>query len=219
MAKGLEISSLLKMIFLIAHCLVTFEITSSFAADYSVQRWRVVEIELSSSQSYSDPFYDVDVEVTFTGPDGLKITRPAFWDGGLIWKIRFAPPETGLWTMTTNATDVGNSGLHNVTKTVECGSYAGDLDIYNHGFLKISNNGRYLTYANGTPFFYLGDTHWILPHERFETSNAPDVASQFKYTVDKRVKQGFTVYQSEPIWQPHVGGAHDGEDEEIVANL
>ncbi len=145
MAKGLETASFLKMIFLIVHCLVTFEITSSFAADYSVQRWRVVEIELSSSQSYSDPFYDVDVEVTFTGPDGLKITRPAFWDGGLIWKIRFAPPETGLWTMTTNATDVGNSGLHNVTKTVECGSYAGDLDIYNHGFLKISNNGRFLT--------------------------------------------------------------------------
>lgn len=212
MAKGFKTVSFLKIIFLIALCVVTFEITGSFAADYSVQRWRVVEIELSSSQSYSDPFYDVDLEATFTGPGGLKITRPAFWDGDLTWKIRFAPTETGVWAMTTNATDVSNSGLHNVTKTVECSSYAGDLDIYKHGFLKISNNGRFLTFADGTPFFYLGDTHWILPHERFETANAPGVASQFKYTVDKRVKQGFTVYQSEPIWN----GNQDGDD---AANL
>ena len=207
------------MILLISYCILIFKINSLFATDFSVQTWRVVEIELRSSQSYSDPFYDVDVEATFTGPDDLIITRPAFWDGELTWKIRFAPPETGLWTMTTNATDVSNSGLHNVTKIVESIPYEGDLDIYKNGFLTISNDGRYLTYANGTPFFYLGDTHWILPHERFETSNAPDVASQFKYTVDKRVKQGFTVYQSEPIWQPHGGGDHDGDDEEIVAKL
>ncbi|MCQ6562306.1 apiosidase-like domain-containing protein [Paenibacillus mendelii] len=189
------------------------------AADFTATQWQAVEISLTSSAGYADPFNDVDVTATFTGPGGTVITRPAFWDGGSVWKIRFAPTKTGSWTMVTTATDTANAGLHNVTKSVQCDVYTGTKDIYKHGFLKVSSNGRYLTYADGTPFFYLGDTHWILPHERFSTSNATGVASQFKYTVDKRVSQGFTVYQSEPIWQPHGGGTHSGADEEAVANL
>ncbi|MFC5404374.1 DUF4038 domain-containing protein [Cohnella soli] len=194
-------------------------IRTAYAADFTVQQWQAAEITLTSSMAYGNPFNDVDVIATFTGPDGTVITRPAFWDGGSTWKVRFAPTKTGTWTMTTSATDTANTGLHNVTKTVQAEAYTGDLDIYRHGFLKVSGDGRYLTYADGTPFFYLGDTHWILPHERFATSNAPGVASQFKYTVDKRADQGFTVYQSEPIWQPHGGGTHTGADEEALANL
>jgi hypothetical protein len=125
------------------------------------------------------------------------ISRPAFWDGGRTWKVRFAPPHTGVWEMTTSATDARNKGLDGVTATVQCDPYSGNLEIYKHGFLKVSPNSRYFVYADGTPFFYLGDTHWILSHERFNTSNAPGVASQFKYIVDKRVSQGFTVFQSE----------------------
>lgn len=188
------------------------------AAEVPVQRWRVAEIELTSSRTYADPFLDVEVNATFTGPGDAVITRPAFWDGGQKWKVRFAPPQSGLWTMKTSATDAANAGLHAISETVQCEDYSGDLEIYKHGFLRVASGGRYLSYADGTPFFYLGDTHWILPHERFNTSNAPGVASQFKYVVDKRVDQGFTVYQSEPIWQPH-GGTHGGADEEIVADL
>jgi hypothetical protein len=206
----------IKFIFLLVHGI--WKVTGALAADYEIQKWRVIEIELRSAQTYADPFAGVDVTATFTGPGDQKITRPAFWDGGRDWKIRFAPNETGVWTMTTHATDSGDTGLHQISKTVACVPYTGECAIYKNGFLKNSSTGRYLIYADGTPFFYLGDTHWILPHERFATSNAPDVASQFKYTVDKRVQQGFTVFQSEPIWQPH-GGNHAGTDEEIFANL
>jgi hypothetical protein len=182
-------------------CYLIFFAPTAFAADYKAQRWRVIEIALKSSITYTDPFQDVDVTATFTGPNKKTIIRPAFWDGGLTWKVRFAPSQTGLWTMKTSATDPSNGGLHHVTKTVQCAPYLGSLDIYKHGFLKVSGNGRYLTFADATPFFYLGDTHWILSHERFDRSNAPGVASQFKYTVDKRAKQGFTVFQSEAGWQ------------------
>ena len=192
---------LLAMLLTIALCIAIFCATIASAADYKVQKWQAVEISLTSSISYADPFQDVDVTATFTRPGGMTITRPAFWDGDRTWRVRFAPPQTGLWTMTTSATDARNSGLNHVTRTVQCDPYSGNLAIYKHGFLKISKNDRYLTYADGTPFFYLGDTHWILSHERFDTSNAPGVISQFKYTVDKRVKQGFTVFQSEPGWQ------------------
>lgn len=191
----------LTMVLGIAQYHLIFCAQNAFAGNHRVQQWQAVEIMLTSSVKYADPFQDVDVTATFTKPGSKAITRPAFWDGGLTWKVRFAPPQAGLWTMTTRATDARNSGLHHVTRTVQCDPYFGNLDIYKHGFLKVSGNGRYLTYADGTPFFYLGDTHWILSHERFNTSNSPGVASQFKYTVDKRVSQGFTVFQSEPGWQ------------------
>lgn len=184
-----------------ATLLVLFCSVTAFAANYRTQQWRAVEIVLTSSVKYDNPFQDVDVTATFTGPDHKVIKRPAFWDGGRTWKVRFAPPQTGIWKMTTSATDAANRGLDHLTKTVRCDSYSGDLEIYKHGFLKASGNSRYLVYADGTPFFYLGDTHWILAHERFRTSNAPGIASQFKYVVDKRVDQGFTVFQSEAGWQ------------------
>lgn len=33
---------------------------------------------------------------------------------------------------------------------------------WSNGKLKVSDNGRYLVYENGTPFFWLGDTGWLL---------------------------------------------------------
>src|SRR6202167_4169020 len=95
-----------------------FGATTAFAADYKIQQWQAVEITLTSSVTYTDLFQDVDVTATFNGPDGQSLTRPSSWVGGLTWKVRFAPPQTGLWTMTTSATDSRNSGLDHVSKTV-----------------------------------------------------------------------------------------------------
>jgi hypothetical protein len=204
-------------------CLVLLFSAMAFAAEYKTQQWRVAEIALTSSVTYDNSFQDVDVTATFTGPDHRVISRPAFWDGGRTWKVRFAPPHAGVWKMTTSATDAANKGLDGVTATVQCDPYSGNLAIYKRGFLKVSPNSRYLVYADGTPFFYLGDTHWILSHERFNTSNAPGVASQFKYTVDKRVRQGFTVFQSEAGWQARSAQIRvtddNRSDEEADANF
>jgi hypothetical protein len=225
-ATGSFISSckaLLAMAFGVALCNSAFCAPSATGTNYKVQPWQAVEIALTSSKTYGNPFQDVDVTATFSKRGSKPITRPAFWDGGVTWKVRFAPPETGLWTMTTSASDPKNQGLHGVSATVQCDPYSGNLAIFKHGFLKVSGNGRYFTYADGTPFFYLGDTHWILSHERFDRSNAPGVASQFKYTVDKRVRQGFTVFQSEASFQAVSAGIRVHQeaipDEEADADL
>jgi hypothetical protein len=93
-----------------AACLVLFFSATAFAAKYRTQQWRAVEIVLTSTVAYGNPFQDVDVTATFTGPDHRVIARPAFWDGGRIWKVRFAPPQTGVWKMTTGATDAKTRG-------------------------------------------------------------------------------------------------------------
>ena len=104
--------------------------------------------------------------------------------------VRFAPVLSGNWTYTSICTDESNTGLHKKTGNISVAEYAGELDIYKHGFVKTTPSLRYLTYNDGSPFFYLGDTHWNMPVNTFEN---------FKTIIDKRVDQGFTVIQSEPI--------------------
>jgi hypothetical protein len=209
---------------LIAHTIGKNE-TDQRADSFIVDQWTVFEIALTSSKAYTDPFNQVEVYAAFSGPDGKIINRPAFWDGGNTWKIRFAPTTTGEWKMTTTCSDKTNSGLNGIIKSITCKPYTGNLSIYKHGFLKVSDNKRYFVYDDGTPFFYLGDTHWIYIHERFSTSNVKGIPSQFKYIVDKRVTQGFTVYQSEAIQHPHGqntsdgGGNHSAIDEEAYCNF
>lgn len=54
--------------------------------------------------------------------------------------------------------------------------------------LTISENGRYLSYTDGTPFFYLGDTAWELFH-RLSMEGAA-------LYLENRSQKGFTVIQA-----------------------
>ena len=59
---------------------------------------------------------------------------------------------------------------------------------FRHGDLRVSDNHRFLVHADGTPFFYLGDTAW----EIFHRLNREDTE---KYLENRRQK-GFNVIQS-----------------------
>lgn len=168
--------------------------------------WREIEMAFESGKSYGDPFLDVDVTATFTGPNGEVLTRPAFWDGGNTWKVRFAPTAPGKWKVTTVSNDIGDEGLNRTAPVAFTAvPYEGTLEIYKRGFLTTGENKRYFMYHDQTPFFYLGDTHWLMPDEEFESSNVDGIDSQFKYAVDHRVSQGYTVYQSEPLYANGIG--------------
>lgn len=170
------------------------------------ETWRELEMALESVATYDDPFRDVDVTATFSGPGGTVLTRPAFWDGGGTWKVRFAPTREGEWTVTTASNRPDDAGLNRSEPIAFTAiPYDGPLEIYKRGFLKAEEGKRHFTYGDGTPFFYLGDTHWLMPDEDFESSNVEGIDSQFKYAVDHRVSQGYTVYQSEPLYSNGMG--------------
>ncbi len=167
----------------------------------TVKTWIANELEFKSTKKYSNPFEDVDIDVVFTC-GRQKMVVPGFWDGKDIWRVRFSLPKEGIWNYTVKCTDKDNTGLSGVG-TVECVKYDGDYEIYKRGFLKTIPEVRYFMYADGTPFFYLGDTHWNFCVEEFdepgEHADGLDIKSHFKYVVDRREEQGFNVYQSEPI--------------------
>jgi len=168
------------------------------------ETWVANERAFTAAVSYADPFSDITLDIVLTNTaDSTVLTVPCFWDGGSTWRARFALTSEGLWTWQTVCSNPADTGLHGQTGAILAMPYAGDLDIYKHGFVTASPGTHYFTYADKTPFFYLGDTHWGMASEELDSAgpHAGDIntESHFKYIVDRRAEQGFTVYQSEPI--------------------
>ena len=181
-----------------------------------LEQWVAGEMEFTSQTTYEDPLYDAALDVVFTNAEtGTTFTMPAFWDGGTSWKVRYALTELGKWTWSTICTDETNTGLHGQSGVIRCVAYGGELDIYKHGFIKTEAGTRYFMYADGTPFFYLGDTHFTLPLESIdginpegcvdyikisqETADEYGITSMFRYIMDYRAEQGYTVIQSQQL--------------------
>jgi hypothetical protein len=59
------------------------------------------------------------------------------------------------------------------------------------GKLMVSDNGRYLKYEDGTPFFWLGDTGWLLP-QRLDRDEAA-------YYLEQCSRAGYNVVQIQTL--------------------
>lgn len=161
----------------------------------ATEMWRPVILTFESACSFDNPFLDVEIWAEFTGPSGRVIRREAYWDGERIYRVSFAPTELGAWSYVIEAPE--QTGLNGRTGNVEAVPYEGELDLYRHGFIRVADNPHVFAYADGTPFFWLGDTHWEFAYrESWDKSNHPGMTSQFRGMVDLRVEQGFTVYQT-----------------------
>ncbi len=183
-----------------------------------VETWRKAEIVLKASYIPETPIHDIVLDMVIS--NGNKtLTVPGFWNGGTEWVLRFALPEAGTWEYTTICKE--DDALNNIKGTVECTLYSGDLEIFKRGFVTTHPDKQYLVYADGTPFFYLGDTHWNFLAEEFDSPGdhacGIECQSHFKYIIDKRVEQGFTVYQTEALETGYK--MEDGIDEKDIVAL
>jgi hypothetical protein len=163
-------------------------------------QWRVLQIELTAKAHHDDPLDGVQVSAQFTGPGGT-MRIPAFWAGGDRWIIRFAPTVPGDWSYETTCNRQDDAGLHGVKGRIMVAEAAkagtpNENALYRHGgFLKVSGDQRYLTFADGTPFFWLGDTWWFCPSDLMpmDRSNRPGIASMYKHLIDVRAGQGYSA--------------------------
>ncbi|MFZ5830255.1 MAG: DUF4038 domain-containing protein [Planctomycetota bacterium] len=164
------------------------------------QRW---EHALRSSRTYDNPYADVTLRVRYNGPDGSRIDTFGFWDGANVFRIRCAFPTAGTWQWETECSDNANSGLHGRSGTVTVTPYAGGNPLYRRGFLRVSENRRYLTYGDGTPFLWMGDTAWAAPMRATEEEWSA-------YLADRTAKH-FTLVQVAPA--PEWAGDTDRQGE------
>ncbi|HTF17545.1 MAG TPA: DUF5060 domain-containing protein [Chryseolinea sp.] len=119
----------------------------------SVSLYDKFEARLVIKANFVNPFdpEDVDIMVTFTAPSGKRWNIPGFYQYtfGTMWKVRFAPDETGTWTYVVRVRDrQGEStGTRRSFKAVPS-KFKGPV--------RIADNKRYLEYHNGSPFYGVG---------------------------------------------------------------
>jgi hypothetical protein len=169
-------------------------------------QWRVKELSFTSDAAHANPFADVALTCTFRGPGGAAFTVPGYYDGAGVWRARFTPTAPGSWSYATNCP--ADAQLNGRTGSFAASEAATGNPLYRDGgFLKVSANRRFLTYADGTPFFWLADTWWFCPSSLMPFEGA------FRELIDLRRKQGFSVVHMAflgPLDQSHgTNSLHD----------
>jgi len=143
----------------------------------TVHTWEMQEIVLHAAKPYANAYKDVDAWVELKGPNFSKRVY-GFWDGGNIWRVRVVATAPGKWTWTSSSNQSGDTGLDRKTGEFLAKDWTEKEKSENptrHGFLKDTPNHHALQYADGTPFFLVGDTWlaaltWRLPY----TGSQPD---------------------------------------------
>lgn len=129
-----------------------------------VEPWRETELSFTAERPYTAPYTDVEMWAEFIhAPTGAVLRRPAFWDGGSTWRIRFASPRAeGSWSWRTRTTgDDPGLGGRSGEFTVVPGRMRDRFR--RHGFWRMSEGGRSLVHVDGTPALLVADTAWALP--------------------------------------------------------
>ncbi|PYV23627.1 MAG: hypothetical protein DMG24_13485 [Acidobacteria bacterium] len=149
----------------------------------------VAEWAYTSGKAYRDPFNDFELSVIFTDPKGVEQSVPAFWAGDQLWRIRYSPAFPGRYTYRTVSTDTSNPDLHGRRGIMEVAAYSGDNPLRTHGPIRVASDHLHFEHADGTPFFWLGDTWWMGLCHRLRWPE------DFQMLAADRVKKGFTVVQ------------------------
>jgi hypothetical protein len=155
-----------------------------FGTQHEVSEW-----SYNSTRAYSDPFDEVELDALITGPAGESWRVPAFWAGGSEWRVRFAPPLAGDYTITTECSDAANADLHGQSAQLAARPYTGTNPLLRHGPLRVAASRRTLEHADGTPFFWLGDTWWMGLCRRMKWPEG------FQALTADRAAKGFSLVQ------------------------
>jgi hypothetical protein len=148
-----------------------------------------VEITFTAHQPHVDAFNDVTVDVSFTDPRGVLRKVPSFWAGGNKWKVRYASGFEGIHRWKSASNQSSDAGLHDVVGTVRIAAYSGTNPLFRHGPVRVATDHRHFEHADGTPFFWLGDTWWMGLCHRL---HFPD---EFRQLAADRKMKGFNVIQ------------------------
>lgn len=147
------------------------------------------EWSYASGKSYTDPFNEVDVDAVITTPAGAEERVPGFWSGDSTWRVRYAPAQPGRYTVRSRCSDTANADLHGQSMTLDVVPYTGTNPHYRHGALRVMQDGRHFQHADGTPFFWLGDTWWMGLCKRLSWPDG------FETLTADRVRKGFSIVQ------------------------
>ena len=176
--------------------------------------WEKVELTLRARKHYANPYAEVVAWVDLKGP-GFAKRCYGFWDGGDLFRVRVMATAPGAWTWKSGS-EPADPGLAGVTGSFTAVDWTAAEKAENpnrRGMIRPSANGHAFQYADGTPYFLLGDTWWATPTFRFpwrdeDTRRPLGPQSGFKDYVAYRRRQEFNcvaILAALPNW------ANDGK--------
>lgn len=155
----------------------------------TVQANRMVEWSIVSKKDRLDPFNEVQLDFVVMTPDHQTLRVPGFWAGGRNWRGRYSSATLGVHRFRTECSDPSDAGLQGAEGSVEVTSYWGDNPLFLRGGLRVAADHRHFAYADGTPFFWLGDTWWMGLCARLKWPE------DFQTLAADRKAKGFNVIQ------------------------
>jgi hypothetical protein len=149
MSRGRKLQSFITSLF----CLLILAVSANAQ---SVPLWGRWEQSFVASTNATP---ETQFAIELTSPSGGVFNVAGFWDGGTTWRARFMPVEAGTWRYRTHSIP-SIDGLDKKGGTFICRKENSSNSFQRHGPIRVSANGRFLVHANGTPFFWMGDTAW-----------------------------------------------------------
>ena len=152
----------------------------------------VHEVGLSATDSYANPYQELEAEVVLTPPEeSANRAAPLFWDGGATWKFRFSPDRIGEWRWTVRSRDPGLDGQTGRFRCVPSDRRGSIRPM--RGF------PRHFERQDGSPFWFMGDTAWALYTDNESEKHERATAERY---LKARRQQGFK--ENRP-WEAQMG--------------
>ena len=168
-------------------------------AETNVHVWEKVELTFHAKNPYTNPYTNMEVWVDLRGP-GFKKRCYGFWDGRDVFRVRVLATQPGKWTWRSgsNPKDTGLSNQRGKFTAREWTEAEKKSVPTRRGFIKPTDNGHAVEYADGTPFILLGDTWYAAATSRFQWNDddrqrpiGPEAG--FKDYLRLRKSQGFNA--------------------------
>ena len=180
--------------------LLLFPLSVDAREHTGIHVWEMQEIALTAEKSYNNYYQDVTCWVELSGP-GFSKRVYGFWNGGNSYLVRVVAENPGRWTWISYSNQPDDHGLNGKTGSFEAVAWSDQEKEENpnrRGFLRASANGHAWVYADGTPYFMIGDTWlagstWRLPFRNTPTvpGYIPGPGMGFEDAVVYRKQQGF----------------------------
>ncbi len=192
--------------------LITFNKVSG-GGETKIHVWEMKEINLQANRNYNNIYMDVECWVELKGP-GFDKRVYGFWNGGNNFIVRVVATGPGEWQWRSGSNQHEDNGLNNKSGSftaIEWNEREKNENQNRRGFISATQNGHALQYADGTPYFMIGDTWlagstWRLPFRNAVASSnyIPGPGIGFEDAVTYRKAQGFnsvSMIAAFPNWE------------------
>jgi len=125
-------------------------------AKISVPCWQPHDFVFHSDAVPTNPF-QTDFSVEASGPNGVKLDLPGFYDGNGLWKARVAPTTVGAWTLLTQGSLPGSE-----QQRVSFQCISNRLPNVHGGLRVDAQHPHHFVFDDGTRFFLMGyECDWL----------------------------------------------------------